>query len=358
MCMNAAEMILEHRFADLLGWPYALRCGRGTTALWLALRAIRRRDGPGEVILPDILCATALEGVLLAGFVPVFADVLPDRYTLAPDSVAARITPRTRAILVAHTFGHAAEMDSIRRAAPGIPIIEDAVQGFGGACGDRPIGSLGDLSFISFDRHKMIGGRGGMLFCDDESLLPGIEADWRALPDHPALPLDGLDVLLPPPAAAAYADQLRTARAPALLRPFDPSPANLDRILADLDTLDSRVTARNANARCLHAALSALPDRPLALPAIRAGDAIWCYTLTAPSPLVAHRIIHDLHAAGLSASGLYPPLSRLFRQAHGAGGLADRLVNLWADEHTTAGTLQRTADVIAAVPWPHHARSS
>ena len=86
---------LAHQLADSLGRAYGVLCGRGTTALWLALRAIRRRDGPGEVIVPDLLCTTALEGVLLAGFAPVFADVIPGRWTLAADSVARWVTPQS-----------------------------------------------------------------------------------------------------------------------------------------------------------------------------------------------------------------------------------------------------------------------
>jgi dTDP-4-amino-4,6-dideoxygalactose transaminase len=314
----------------------------------LALRAILRRDGPGQVILPDVVCATVLDGVLLAGFEPVFADVLPARFTLSASRVAQLVTPRTRAILVVHLFGHTADVDPIRQAAPGIPVIEDAVQGIGGSVGSRPVGSLGDMSFISFDPNKMIGGRGGALFFDDDSLVDGIEADLHRLPDLPDWPLDPLGSLLPPPAAAAYAVQLRTAFAPVLLRRFDSSPANLDRIRADWRTLGARVEQRNAKARCLHDHLSGLP---LVLPDMREGDAIWRYTLTAPSVAAANRIMRGLQGAGLSGSGLYYPLSRLFGQPAGAGYLANRLVNLWVDESTGSDSLQHIVDVITAVPW-------
>jgi hypothetical protein len=250
--------MLTEYLAEALGWSHCVLCGRGTTALWLALRAILRRDGPGEVIIPDIVCATALEGVLLAGFIPVFADVLPGRFTLSASSVSQLVTPRTRAVIVVHLFGHVAEMDLIRQAAPGIPIIEDAVQGIAGSFKDKPVGSLGDASFISFDQNKMIGGRGGALLWDDDSLVDGIEADVHRLPDRPEVRVDTLASLLPPAAAAAYAYQLR-ASAPALLRGFDSSVANLDRILADWNTLGSRVEDRNTKAHWLQTRLSGLP---------------------------------------------------------------------------------------------------
>jgi hypothetical protein len=333
------------QLADSLGRTYGVLCGRGTTALWLALRAIRRRDGPGEVIVPDLLCTTALDGVLLAGFTPVFADVIPGRWTLAADSVARRVTPRTRAILVAHLFGHTADLDLIRAAAPGVPVIEDAVQGFGGTWHDQPVGAWGDLSFTSFDKTKMIGGRGGALFFDDGALLDGVTADVRRLPDLPDLPLDGVGALLPPVAAAAYADQLRTTSAPVLLRPFDDSPANLDRIRADWGTLGARIDQRYAKSRWLH---DRLVDFPLILPDIRAGDAIWRYTFAAPSVAAARWILRGLQAAGLRASDLYTPLSRLY------GPYPDRahpLVNLPVDESADDAALQRAVQVIAGVPW-------
>ncbi len=361
-------MKIEDQFAASLGRTHAVIVGRGTTALWLALRAIRRRDGPGEVILPDLLCPVALDGVLLAGFTPIFADVLPGRYTLSPASVARHVTPRTRAVLVAHLYGHIADLDAIRRAAPGIPIIEDAVQGFGGSYQGRPVGSLGDFSFISFDRYKMIGGRGGVLFFEDGALWDGIAAEARELDDlltpipspSPAgggreqdavspSPLAGRDVgwglaaLLPPTAAAGYAAQLG-ARAPSLLRGFDPSPANLDRIRADRETLSARRDYRNAHAHELAARLAGLP---LALPDLRAGDALWCYTILTPTAALARRVVHGLRQAGLPWSTLYAPLSSFFGRDGGASWTAGRLVNLWIDESAGPDVVARTARAVA-----------
>lgn len=326
---------------DVIAGRHIVLVGRGTTALWLALRAVARRSGPGEVIVPDLLCVAALEGVLLAGFVPVFADVPPSRYVLDAESVARLITPNTRAVLVAHLFGHVADVEAIRATAPGIPIIEDAVQGFGGALRGRPVGSLGDLSFTSFDATKMIGGRGGLLMFDDEALRAEIEADVRAL-DQPPIQLEALAHLLPPIAASAYAQQLRTA-APSLLRPFDPSPANVRRIEADWQTLAARVEQRNAKASMLQARLS---GAPLVLPDIRKGDAIWRYTIAAPTVAVARWLSRHLQRARLNGSNLYTPLSRLFGQRTRTGELASRLINLWVDEWTTESDVHRTADVI------------
>jgi hypothetical protein len=87
------------------------------------------------------------------------------------------------------------------------------------------------------------------------------------------------------------------------------------------------------------------------LPEIREGDAIWRYTVTTPTVAFARRMMRGLQLAGLSGSGLYYPLSRLFGQSACAGKLANRLVNLWVDEVTGSDALCRTADVITALPW-------
>jgi hypothetical protein len=333
---------LGERLSQAFGRQYCVLTGRGTTALWLALRAIALRDRPGEIIMPDMLCATALEGVLLAGFTPVFADVTPDRFTLSAESVAQLVTPQTRAVLVAHLFGHIADVDMIRAAAPGIPIIEDAVQGLGGHFQGKPVGSLGDLAFISFDSTKMIGGRGGALLLDDPALYDDIQADLRLLESRVEPPIEPINRLLPPTAAAAYHLQLQ-ATAPLLLRPFDPSSANTERIMTDWQTLDARVAGRNAKAMLLHEWLRHLP---LSLPTVRDGDAIWRYTFAARSVALARWIMHGLQRAGLNGSGLYFPLSRLFDQQTRTGALANRMINLWVDAETGDDELHYAAEIV------------
>src|SRR5260221_5374962 len=120
-------------------------------------------------------------------------------------------------------------MDEIRHVAGSIPIIEDTVQGIGGQYGGHPAGALGDLSVISFDSTKMIGGRGGALLFDDGSLNDAILADLRDLSKIAPAHLPGVNSLLPPVAATAYMAQLRNDST-SLLRPFNPSAGGLDRI--------------------------------------------------------------------------------------------------------------------------------
>jgi len=332
---------MEQRLIQELGRGVSLLCGRGTTALWLALRAIGRRDGPGEVIIPDLLCETALHGVLLAGFTPVFADVSPTRFTMAAEHVATLITARTRAIVAVHLFGHMAELDQIRAAAPGIPIIEDAVQGMGGTLQGKPAGAWGDISFISFDPNKMVRGRGGAVLVEDEALVDGMREDLKRLPYLPEQ-MPGVNALLPPDAAAAYGVQLR-AFAPMLLRNFDDSRANEDRIRADWETLPERVKMRNQKARWLAAQLAGIP---VERPDLREGDAIWRYTITVPRAILAQRMMRQMQAERLNVAGLYYPLSQLFGRTTHAAKLTNRLANLAVDEAADYDALRRMVEII------------
>src|SRR5579859_7258572 len=99
---------LESSIADFMHRRYARIVGRGTTALYVALRALALRDGlgddPGEVIVPDLICSNVLDAVVLAGFTPRFADVLPDRFNADPDSIRRLIGPSTRAVVAGHIF--------------------------------------------------------------------------------------------------------------------------------------------------------------------------------------------------------------------------------------------------------------
>src|SRR4051812_21574304 len=104
---------------------HAFAFGRGTTALFVALKALAP-DGNGEVILPDIICSTVVDAVVLAGLTTVFADITADRFAMSAESVRAKLTPKTRAIIAAHVFGYIRDVEDLRQF--GVPIIEDAVQ--------------------------------------------------------------------------------------------------------------------------------------------------------------------------------------------------------------------------------------
>ncbi len=318
--------------AAQMGRRYARLVGRGTTALYVALRALAERDGAGTLIMPDVICSAVLDGVLLAGFTPVFADVLPRRFTLDPASVQRHLTTQTRGVLSAHLFGHVCDMMPTDF---GVPLIEDAIQGLGGAVGTR-----GDLTIIGFDRMKMIGGRGGVVLTDDPTLWDIIQRVPISPDSVPLPPLDQGERF------RAYRGQL-AGMTESLLLPFVGSVDNLGAIERGWSCLAQNVRDRNEKAAWLR---DSLADLPLALPEIRAGDAFWRFTFAAPSITSANWIRRQLQGAGLPGSGLYPPLSTIFApdSALFSTSLDHRLVNLWIDESTSRDDLARSAAIVRA----------
>jgi hypothetical protein len=306
--------------------------GRGATALYIAFRALAVLNGaPGEIIVPDLLCSTALDAVLLAGHTPVFADVTPDRWTLDIADARRKIRPCTQAVLVAHLFGHIANVPHGAFADLGVPIVEDAVQGLGGA-----VGTIGDITVIGFAPSKMIGGRGGVVLTDDTPLWDAINAISIT---EPVIQIPTTSERL-----RGYAPQLTTA-APDLIRPFDDSTVNLAQIESGWANLAENVRTRNEKAGYLR---DQLRGTPLLLPEIISGDAIWRYTFAAPTSASANWIARHLQLVGLPGSRLYPSLSAIFapdQNLHSVA-LAPRLVNLWVDASVDQAALDGTVRIL------------
>lgn len=172
--------------ADYIGCRHALGVANGTDALVLSLRALG--IGPGdEVITSPFTFFASAESVSLVGATPVFADIDESSFNITPDSVKARITERTRAILPVHIFGHPADMAGLRAIADdhGLKLIEDAAQAFGAKSGDGIVGSLGDTGCFSFYPAKVLGcyGDGGLITTSDE----GVHEHLQRLRNHGAI---------------------------------------------------------------------------------------------------------------------------------------------------------------------------
>jgi perosamine synthetase len=159
----------ETELAAYHGMPYAVAVSSGTAGLHLALLTLG--VGPGhEVIVPSFAFIAVANAVLQVGATPVFADIEPVTLNLDPARVEDAVTPRTRAILVVHTFGVPAEMDSLREIATrhGLAIIEDACEAIGAELDGRRAGSFGDLAVFGFYPNKQITtGEGGAVLARD-----------------------------------------------------------------------------------------------------------------------------------------------------------------------------------------------
>ncbi len=167
---------LEQTFAAKFGVPYAISFINGTATLHAALAAAG--VGPGdEVIVPPLTMASTAFAVLHAGAVPVFADIDPDTWTLAPNSVAERLTERTKAIVPVAIYGLSPDMDPIMELAAEhhLFVLEDDAQCFLGTYKGRLVGTLGHAASFSFQSSKhMTSGEGGMVITQDPELASRI----------------------------------------------------------------------------------------------------------------------------------------------------------------------------------------
>jgi dTDP-4-amino-4,6-dideoxygalactose transaminase len=175
--------VLEREIAEACGVPYAVGLASGTEALELGLHACGVKAGD-EVIVPAFTFIATGSAVSALGARPVFLDIEPATFNLDPDQIEARITPRTRAIVVVHLFGLSADMDPILAVAEkhGVPVVEDNAQSFGATYRGRKTGSMGRLGCMSFYPSKNLGAYGdaGMIVTSDEKL----SARLRALRNH------------------------------------------------------------------------------------------------------------------------------------------------------------------------------
>ena len=160
----------EREFAAYTGTRETVALNSGTSALHLALLAAGIGAGDEVITVPFTFVATAA-AVLYAGAKPVFVDVDPATYCLSPDAIERAITPRTRAIMPVHLYGHPADMDPIMDIAHrrGLTVIEDAAQAHGASYQGRPCGSMGAIAGFSFYPGKNLGayGEGGAAVTND-----------------------------------------------------------------------------------------------------------------------------------------------------------------------------------------------
>ncbi len=161
----------EQRFAEHLGVKHALTTPSGTTALHLAMATLG--IGPGdEVIVPNFTMIAPVNAILYVGAKPVFVDCEPDIYTLDPALIERSITPRTKAIMPVHIYGHSADMDPILSIARAhrLLVVEDAAEAHGARYKGRWCGTMSDISAFSFYANKLVTtGEGGMLVTDNDN---------------------------------------------------------------------------------------------------------------------------------------------------------------------------------------------
>jgi perosamine synthetase len=155
----------EQDFSELVGGLHSVAVNSGTSALHMAFLAAG--VGPGdEVIVPSFSFAATANAVALTGATPVFADIELDTFNLDPGTIEAAITPRTKAIMPVHLYGHPAAMGAITAIAEkhGLLLFEDAAQAVAASLDGTPVGAFGlAASFSFYPTKNMTSGEGGMV---------------------------------------------------------------------------------------------------------------------------------------------------------------------------------------------------
>ena len=182
---------LEARAAELLGTTHAIACSSGTAAVHTAVAAVDPEPGD-EIVTTAITDMGALSPILYQGAIPVFADVDPVTGNVTPDTVAAALSERTRAVVVTHLFGVPVDTAAVAARCGDVPVLEDTAQAWLATVGDRIAGTVGAVGAFSLQQGKHITtGEGGLVVTDDDALARRmrlfVNKAWpygEANPDH------------------------------------------------------------------------------------------------------------------------------------------------------------------------------
>ncbi|GGL09644.1 DegT/DnrJ/EryC1/StrS family aminotransferase [Deinococcus radiotolerans] len=281
--------IFEQRVAEFVGVRHAICVNSGTAALHLIVRGLGL--GPGdEVIVPSFTFAASVNALLYEGVTPVFADITPDTFNLDPADVRARVTPRTRAVMVVDVFGHPAPWAELEQVAEefNLMLLDDCCEALGSAIGERRLGSLGRAGAFAFYPNKQItSGEGGMIVTNDDQLAQAARSmanqgrpAMGAWLEHERL---GFNYRLDEMSAALGASQMQ--RLPQLLARRREVAALYTRRLAPLPNV--RV--------------------PVTRPGVVVSPFVYVVTLTGTAP---HRdeVMKRLAAQGVPSRGYFAPL--------------------------------------------------
>jgi perosamine synthetase len=162
----------EAQFAAACGTKYGIACANGTVAMHLAMATLGLEPGD-EVIIPTFTMIATINAVTYCGATPVLVDQEAEYWQMDVERIAAAITPRTKAIVPVHIYGHPVDMDPVMELADrhGLKVIEDAAEAHGAEYKGRRAGGLGHAAGFSFYGNKIITtGEGGMITTNDREI--------------------------------------------------------------------------------------------------------------------------------------------------------------------------------------------
>lgn len=165
-----ATKVLEKEFRNYFGVEHVYAMNGGREALYLILKSLNLKEGD-EVLLQSFTCMVVTNSIVWNGLKPVYVDMDPETYNLDPKKLEEKITPRTRAVMVQHTFGIPAELKKIKEICQkhNLILIEDCAHAMGAMYENQKLGTIGDIAFFSLGRSKVVSCvSGGMIVANSE----------------------------------------------------------------------------------------------------------------------------------------------------------------------------------------------
>ncbi|MDP4007046.1 MAG: aminotransferase class I/II-fold pyridoxal phosphate-dependent enzyme [bacterium] len=169
--------LLEDEFKNYLGVQYAYSFNSGRSSFLALLDALSLQKGD-EVLIQAFTCNAVPNPILWSGLTPVYVDCKKD-YNMSPEDLVAKITPRSRAVLLQHTFGYPADMEKIQEICKkyNLILLEDCAHALGATYKGKKVGTFGKAAFFSFSRDKVISCvYGGMVATNDNELAEKVRA--------------------------------------------------------------------------------------------------------------------------------------------------------------------------------------
>ena len=322
----------EREFAAYCGVRHGVATHNGTVALHLVMAALG--IGPGdEVIVPTLTFVATGNAVTYTGATPIFVDSDPATWNIDPLAAARAVTPRTRALIAVHLYGHPADMDPLRSLAEEyrLSLIEDAAEAHGARYKGRRAGSLGDVAVFSFYGNKIITtGEGGMVVTDDAALVERC-------------------YFLENQAKASENPYWHTEIG------YNYRMTNMQAALgvAQLERIDEFVAARVHNAQHYNERLAGLPGITRPPSAAWADNVYWMYTVLVEDDYGLERdvLMARLRERGIETRPVFYPLHRLPMYDHGlrlpvAEEIARRGINLPSGSALTPAEVDAVCDAL------------
>ncbi len=323
---------LEHQVAEKFGAKYALAVSSGTSALIVALTALK--IGPGdEVIVPGYTFIASMSAVITVGAVPVLAEV-DESLTLDPADVEKKITDKTKAIIAVHMLGNPSDLDALKAIADKhkLLLIEDAAQAFGGRYKGKALGLIGDIGIYSFNLFKTINaGDGGMIITNDEETFKTAFAvhDQGHMPHRAGVEVGKRSVV-------GQNFRMNELTGAVLIAQFK----KLDELVARLHEIKKRLKDQ------LKAGVPALTFRKLH---DEEGECATLLTLLLPTKEIADKVASELGTKTVSHSGwhVYSNMEQILGKKQLTEGPPFRSKEYPTDVEYYKGMLPKTDDLVA-----------